>query len=107
TTTRKPIPASMTGGGATKPNQPPAGVNGRIIATASAASEEAASTGSGRFCQGRPLVRMMKMTRICVAIDSSNQMVRNSSGDALNTNTSAPKVRKSNSDDSGPMIAAN
>src|ERR1700675_2387120 len=97
----------MMGGGATKPNQVPIGVNGRTIATASAASDDAASTGSGRFCHGRPLVRMMKITRIWVAIDSRNQTVRNSSGEALNRNTSAPKVKKSNSDESGPMIAAN
>src|ERR1700693_735471 len=97
----------MTGGGATKPNQAPIGVNGSVIATASAASDDAASSGSGKVYHGRPLVRMMKITRICVAIDSRNQVVRNSSGEALNTNTSAPKVRKSNSDESGPMIAAN
>src|SRR5664279_3515129 len=99
--------ASMTGGGATKPNQSPIGVNGKVIATASATSDDAASTGSGRFCHGRPLVRIMNITRICVAIDSRNHVVRNSSGEALNTNTSAPKVKKSNSEESGPMIAAN
>ena len=97
----------MSGGGVTKPNQAPTGVNGSAIATTSATSDDAASTGWGRFCHGRPLVRMMKITRICVAIDSRNQVVRNSSGEALNTYSSTPKVAKSNSDDSGPIIAAN
>lgn len=55
----------------------------------------------------RPLVRTTKMTRICVAIDSRNQAVWNSAGDALKKNTSVANVRKSNSDDIGPMIAAN
>src|SRR5881227_2395075 len=100
------MPAIMIGGGATKPNQAPTGVNGTTIATSKAISEDADSNGSGRLRHGRPLVRMMKMTRIWVAMDSMNQAVRNSSGEALNRYSRAPKVRKSNTDDSGPMIAA-
>ena len=98
--------ASTVAGGATKPNQAPAGVKGTISATTSAVSDEVVSMGSARLLHGRPLVRMMKMTRIWVAMDSRNQAVRNSSGVAWNRYSSAPKVRKSNSDDSGPMIAA-
>src|SRR5260370_41490535 len=97
------MPASIAGGGATKPNQPPSGVSGNASATTSAVSDDAVSTGSGRLLQGRKLVRMMKITRICVAIDSRNQAVRNSSGDALNRYISAAKVRKSAIDASSPL----
>ena len=64
------MPAIISGGGATKPNQVPTGVNGTTIATSKAISDEADSTGSGQLRHGRPLVRMTKITRICVAVDS-------------------------------------
>src|SRR5580693_824102 len=76
------MPPSIPSGGASNPNQRPAGVNGTTTATASATRDDATSAGCGRSFQGRPLVRMMKMTRICVAIDSRNHVVLNSGGRA-------------------------
>jgi hypothetical protein len=43
------------------------------MATASPTRDDATSAGHGRSFHGRPLVRMMKVTRICAAIDSNPQ----------------------------------
>ena len=48
-------------------------VKGSAIATTNAINDDAVRAGFGKSRQGRPLVRMMKITRICVAIDSRNQ----------------------------------
>src|ERR1700722_19529276 len=100
------MPASMKGGGASNPNQRPAGGKGSAIATTNAINDDAVRAGFGKSRHGRPLERMMKMTRIWVAIDSRNHAVWYSAGVALNTSNKEAKVRKSNRDDIGPMIAA-
>ena len=45
--------------------------------------------------------------RVCVAMDSTNQPVRNTSGLVRNHRKSAPKVTRSKTEDSGPITAAN
>ena len=45
--------------------------------------------------------------RVCVAMDSTNQPVRNTSGLVRNHMKSAPKVTRSKTEDSGPITAAN
>src|SRR5690242_12627332 len=101
------MPSKTDGGGAWKPNQAPTDEKGRANAAARAVSEEAVSAAPGRSCQGRPFVRMTKITRICVAMDSRNHAVRNSSAETPKTRSSTPKVTRSNSDESGPITLAN
>ena len=49
-------------------------------ATARAPRVDIVSTGLGASFQGRPRVRIRNTTRVWVAIDSTNQPVRNTSG---------------------------
>ena len=46
------MPPSMPSGGASNPNQRPAGVNGNTMATASAASDDTTSARCGRYAFG-------------------------------------------------------
>jgi hypothetical protein len=76
------IAPSREAGRATKPKPRPSGVSASAIAAASVSSEVAVNTRSGRLRYAQPQVRMMKMTRICVTIDSTNQAVRKLSASA-------------------------
>src|SRR5438128_547886 len=86
-----------------KPNILPSGVAGRTRARASAASEEKTSAGCARLPAGKRRLRMMKITRIWVAIDSMNHAVRNVAGSALKTRYSRKKVRRSNAELRAPI----
>jgi len=67
--------------------------------------EEATSQPLGRLAQGVPRVRITKITSTWVASDSMNPPVWNSASLARNHHSSRPKVRKSNSDDTGPTTS--
>ena len=58
-------------------------------ATARAASVEIVRTGLGRSRHGRPRVRIINTTSVCVAMDSTNQPVR--------TTCSEPKEERAES----------
>ena len=92
------MPPSIPSGGVSNPNQRPAGVNGTAMATRSATRDDATNAGCGRSFHGRPLVRIMNMTRICVAIDSKNHVVWNAAGEAWMIKRSPPNVRRSNNE---------
>lgn len=53
------------------------------------------------------LVRKTKTTKVCVARDSTNQAVWKTGTDALNTNNSRKKVKKSKIELTGPIITIN
>jgi len=52
-------------------------------------------------------VRVAKMINVCVARDSTNQPVRNSSAPAWSTPNISPNVRKSNSELIGSNVSMN
>ena len=87
--------ASSRSGGLTKPSTPARGVNGRSTPTAPAAVMLMTRALLGLLRHGIPRVRMIRMTRVCVASDSMNQPVRNNSAPALRPKIRTPKVRKS------------
>jgi len=73
--------ASRTGtGSATKPNGWPSGVKARISAAARTPREVMTRKRCGRLRQQGAAVRMTKITRICVRIDSTNQAVLTRAG---------------------------
>src|ERR1700740_2751610 len=97
----------MAGGGAEKANDAPNGESDIANAAPSAPRVEMASNGLGASRQDRPPVRMRNTTRVWVAMDSTNQPVRNTWALAWKTRIISAKVAKSNSDESGPITAAN
>src|SRR5690349_16767948 len=103
-TTRALTAPSTPQAGVAKPNQLPIATNGRVIATANASNDERVKAGCARLAQNGPLVRMMKTTRIWVAIDSRNQVVRNSSGVDWKTVSRSAKVKRSKTEERGPMM---
>lgn len=63
--------ASRTAAGtAANPNAAPIGDTTIANAAPSAARDDAVSTGCARLAQAAPWVRMTKITRICVAVNS-------------------------------------
>ena len=64
------------------------------------------SAGFGWSRQGRRRVRITNTTSVCVAMDSRNQPVRNTSGLVWNIRKRTPKVRKSKTEESGPITPA-
>ncbi len=101
-----PSPRVSRQDGTTKPNQPPAGVNGRIMATSKAPSDEAASHGLGRSRQ-----------RSTVGADDEDHQylrrhrLKEPAGlefgcGGMEQEEKPAKVSMSNSEESGPMIAA-
>ena len=93
------IPGRITknsGGGATKPSCAANGVNGNAAATSTTVSEVTVSAMCGLLFDGLPRVRITKITSTCVAMDSMNQPVWNSSSSAPKTFSRMKNVRKSN-----------
>jgi len=81
------------------------GENGSSKAISTTASDVASSVLLGRLRKNLPRVRMMNITRTCVASDSMNQPVWNSFSPASNTFSKMKKVMKSNSELTGPMTS--
>ena len=91
-----------------KPSSGPSGENGSATPTATTASVAASSAPLGLLRRnGTRRVRIAKITSDCVASDSMNQPVRNSSGPAWNSPNMIANVRKSNSELIGPNTNMN
>src|ERR1043165_6592429 len=91
--------ASMSGAG--KGMKPNTALNGRYGSTSvmpMKTKELTSNNRPGRLRKKRWRVRTTSAMTSSVNNDSMNQPVRNSSGDARNTNKSIPKVRKSKSE---------